>query len=381
MKILYYCLRGRGGAFSNIKLLLKTMADTFPKDEIVLAGMRGMSFGEVEKCPNVRVVPMAVVGNLELTRLWQGYVGLPKLVHALRPDVLWCQSLGTYRRVAVPMVITMNNPHQTYPWAVTRLHPQNPIYVYALRCFFRRSLRISDGLITQTQLMADYISQIKGAPANIEVIAKAVENESDVSSQPLLAGMKEQMDAGPLRHSFTWLYVATHLPHKNHKVLMEIFSRLAREGIKARVIITLTDKEFLKLCPGAGALIEQGYIVPVGWIEKAQLKTLYDMCDGCLMPSMLESLSSAHLEAMAWGKPQISADMPYARDLCGEASLYADPGDPSAWVGKIKLAMENSGVRQALVASGRKRLELFPKTWSEVAGRTRGFLERIAKSK
>lgn len=381
MKILYYCLRGTGGAFSNIKLLLKTMADTFPKDEFVLAGMRGMSFGEVEKCHNVSIVPLAVVGNLELTRIWQGYVGLPQLIKKLHPDIIWCQSLGPYRRVGIPMVITMNSPHQAYPWDVTRLHPHNPFYVYTLRCFFRRSLRSSDGLITQTQLMANYISKIKGAPPDIEVIAKSIENESDVPSQPLLAGVKGKMDFGPMSHSFTWLYVAGLYPHKNHKLLTEVFLLLAKKGIKARVVVTLAAKEFLKLSPGADELIEQGYVVPVGWIEKEQLKALYDACDGCLMPSMLEVLSSAHLEAMAWGKPQISADMPFARDLCGEASLYADPGDPPAWVDKIKFVMENSDVRQVLVASGRKRLELFPKTWSEVARRTRDFLERIAKSK
>ena len=65
------------------------------------------------------------------------------------------------------------------------------------------------------------------------------------------------------------------------------------------------------------------------------------------MPSHLESLSSAHLEAMQWGRPQITADLPYARDLCGPAALYVPVDDWNAWRREIERLRDDEPLRAA----------------------------------
>ncbi len=126
------------------------------------------------------------------------------------------------------------------------------------------------------------------------------------------------------------------------------------------------------------SLIESGHLLPLGWINKEQLLAVYEACDACVMPSKSEQLSSAHLEAMHWRKPQISADLPYAHDLCGDATLYADPDDPADWAAKMQTLMENPERRDRLVAAGLDRMKSFPKTWKEVARRVRTFLAEVA---
>ncbi len=51
-----------------------------------------------------------------------------------------------------------------------------------------------------------------------------------------------------------------------------------------------------------------------------------------LNAKLSECLSSSHLEAFAYSKPQIVADVPYAHDLCKNAALYANPNDVNDWI-------------------------------------------------
>ncbi len=77
--------------------------------------------------------------------------------------------------------------------------------------------------------------------------------------------------------------------------------------------MTLSEDE---LCERTGEAVVD--LSPVGTsansveLAKSHLRAVYSACHACVMPSLLESLSSSHLEAMQWGKPQISANLPYA---------------------------------------------------------------------
>jgi glycosyltransferase involved in cell wall biosynthesis len=123
------------------------------------------------------------------------------------------------------------------------------------------------------------------------------------------------------------------MPHKNHQLLFQILDVVAARGIPLRVALTVSREELEKFGGDvAMKLIESGHILPLGWVKKEHLKAVYDASDACLMPSLLESLSSAHLEAMQWGKPQISSDAPFATDLCGDAAVYVSAGSPGEWV-------------------------------------------------
>ena len=98
------------------------------------------------------------------------------------------------------------------------------------------------------------------------------------------------------------------------------------------------------------------------------------------MPSLLESLSSSHLEAMQWRKPQMAADLPYAHDLCGEAALYAEPENPSDWAAKMRAVVEDPLALRAIGGSGRGADEGLSRSWREVARQVRGFLAEVANT-
>lgn len=381
MRILFQYFTGGGGALSNIILLLNAISREYPQDNIDIVCSKTSDLHSLASLPNVDVLSYGGNIHKELDRFGLGFSGLTKIAHQRKSDVIWSLNLGAYFRGNIPQVLSVNNPHQVYPWDVTRYHPDRKINVATLRWFFRRTLRASDAVIVQTPIMGDYVSKIYGAPKKIKIVPKAVENVCDFQPQPLPNDLQNLLISRTGDHPFTFLYVSTYYPHKNHKTIVDTFEVLAKDGINARIVLTIKPEELLSFGgEKAKKLLVSGHLVPVGWAKKEYLNALYDACDACLMPSVLESLSSAHLEAMQWGKPQITADMPYARDLCGDAALYAAAEDSFDWVAKIKQFMDDDSLRATLIDAGHARMKEFPKTWADSARSVHVFLEDVIKN-
>ena len=379
MRILFQYLTGGGGGLSNFILLLQAISREYPEDHLDVACSQSSGLYSLQSLPNVDVISLGSNRHQEIDRIVLGIGGLDRLARDRHADVLWSLNLGSYVRTSVPQILSVNNPHQVYPWEVTRLHPDNFINVAAMRWFFRKSLAVSQGVIVQTPIMAEYIRNIGAYNEPIAVVPKAVENTTDVHPDPLPANVQRSFSNGLGREAFTFLYASTFTPHKNHKTLVEAFSILAEAGAKARVVLTISPDELIA-CAGVKAqkLIDSGFLLPIGWIGKNHLKSLYDGCNACLMPSLLESLSSAHLEAMQWSKPQITADLPYARDLCGNAAEYVPADNPKAWAETIRKFMSNHARMADLIEKGHEQMKNFPPTWSAAAKQVHGFIEKIS---
>jgi len=359
---------GGGGGLSNLTVLLRTIARQHPEDSIEIVTSPSARFSALQDTANIRIRRVRVTGVQEIDRLLVSVWLLPRLVRAGNSDVLWSVNLGPYIKPNVPSILSVNNAYQVYPWHVSRYHPGSRIRVGALRWFFRRSLRLADAVMVQTPGMGQYVRAISGAPRSVYVAPKAVEQESDIQREPLPAGVVRLLESGLGRRVFTFLYVSTWMPHKNHITLLKAFSELARRNIPVRLVLTVTEREILSAgWAGSAALLEAGHVVAAGWIEKAFLRSLYNSCDGCLMPSHLESLSSAHLEAMRWGRPQITVDLPYARDLCGPAAVYVPVDDWNAWVNEIDRFRQDEGLQQQLVTAGYDQMRQYPASWTEAA--------------
>ncbi len=378
MRILFQYFTGGGGALSNLILLLKALSKQFPQDHIDIVCSHNSDLKTLGSIPNIDIVVFGGSRHQEIDRAFLGFWGLKRIAGERKADIIWSLNIGSYARSSIPQVLSVNNAYQIYPWDVTCYHPDNRLNVAALRWFFRRSLKVSDGVIVQTAIMEDYVRKTIGAPKFIQVVPKAVENSDDVDHCPLPSLQQKMFECGLGKDVFTCLYVATNTPHKNHKTIIDALDILAIERVNVRVVLTLSQDELLVIGgEKALRLIQKGHLVPIGWTQKNYLKSLYGACDACLMPSVLESLSSAHLEAMQWGNPQITSDLPYARELCGDAAVYVSAEDALGWAQNIRRLIADPKLRQQLVRSGYKRMKLFPATWSETANKVHSFFGEI----
>jgi glycosyltransferase involved in cell wall biosynthesis len=382
MKILFQYFTGGGGGLSNIISLLQAILRTYPQDQIDIVCSKYSDFQTLDGLPNFEILPFGREKTSELYRLLLGVGKLRRLASIRNADVIWSINLGCYLPGKIPHIISIHNAYQVYPWFYVKYHPDSRLHVAILRWFFRKSLYISDGVIVQTPTMAEYIQKTGRPPDQIAVIPKATETSNAANDSFLPLNLKRKLPKISGTKPFTFIYVATYLLHKNHKVLIETFDLLMPLRINIRLILTISMNEVIAIGgETAKRLVEGGYLIPIGWVKKENLKALYKISDACLMPSVLESLSSSHLEAMAWGKPQIISDLPYFKDVCGNAAFYASAEDPHDWAQKIQLLIQDKNLREKLVMEGHERIKAYPNHWDEVAMMVHSFLEKIIGQK
>lgn len=375
MRILFAYFNGGGGGLSNIILLIGAMAKQFPDDQIDVISSPAVDFSPLEGMKNVTLRRLAASGAGEIGRLRFSISGLRRIARELRSDVVWAMNLGMYLRCSVPQVLSINNAYQTYPISCLKLHPAGLFSAGFLRFFSTLSIRASCGIVVQSEVMKAQLVQ-RGINAKpILVSPKSVESSGEVDWKPLPETAAKMLDKSEGSGVFDFLYVATGFPHKNHRVVVDAIRRLRAEGRESRLIVTIDREELRGLCGNmAEELVGEGAIVPLGWVDKSHLRALYEASDACVMPSILESQSSAHLEAMAWSRAQVSSDSEYARELCGDASLYADPRSPAEWARAMGRISDSSELRAELVRRGHARMLGFPTSWARAAVDTRDFL-------
>jgi hypothetical protein len=156
MRILFQYFSGGGGGLSNIILLLKTLSRVYPQDHILVVCAPSSELSSLSSLPNVEIIYYGGDRHKEVDRFFLGYFGLKRLVKQYHVDVVWSLNVGTYTRLQVPHVLSVNNAYQVYPLNdVAHYHPKSRFTLVFLRTFFQKTLRLSDAVILQTSLMRD----------------------------------------------------------------------------------------------------------------------------------------------------------------------------------------------------------------------------------
>ncbi len=380
MRILFRHLDpGQGGAVSSMVKMLEAYCLRFPEDHLTVMCTATSPLAGLARLPNCNT---AIVGQRVPREAH--LLGVADLVvrHLHRRghfDIFWPVNIGLYFVGGPTQVMTMNNPHQVYAVDPAVPHPGSSLRVWMLRALFRHSLRLSAAVIVQTDLMRSLIRAIPGCPELIAVIPKAVVDigsEAHVEPSPRIAGL-----LAPAADSAKLVYVATAIPHKNHRVLAAVMHEFRRRGVPITLVLTISEQQWVQIVGSdAATLVESGHVIPLGWVDKGELQGLYQACDASVMPSLTESLSSTHIEAMQWQCPQIASDLPYAHDLCHEAALYAGPHNPAAWCSQIESLLNDPDMREQLVLRGIERTRDFPSSWTAMAEAIRPVFEAAIAS-
>ena len=170
---------------------------------------------------------------------------------------------------------------------------------------------------------------------------------------------------GHLARSGFWLSAGSIEPRKNHRRLLEAYTRsrspmpLVLAGGKG----WLTDDLQRDVGPG---------VELTGYVTDAELEWLYRNCFAFLYPSLFEGFGMPVLEAMTLGAPVICSNTTSLPEVAGPAALPVDPMDAGAIAdamqrlasGEIgREVLRNLGVRQAAAfsweASAGKLLEVY----------------------
>lgn len=145
----------------------------------------------------------------------------------------------------------------------------------------------------------------------------------------------------------TFLYVASGEPHKNHINLLEAWARLAEDGLRPGLVLTVDPAAF----PGLAAVVARHAaagtrVRNAGDLEPARLAQLYADADAIVYPSRYESFGLPLLEAESRGIPIVAAELDYVRDVVDPAQTF-DPESPQSIARAVKrfLKIDDSRAR------------------------------------
>jgi glycosyltransferase involved in cell wall biosynthesis len=152
----------------------------------------------------------------------------------------------------------------------------------------------------------------------------------------------------------------------NRKNFEAAVAGLARSGLERHEL----------LCVGGGAFSanEQAMIERYGLSARVSQSTAddetlaayYSQSTALIYPSSYEGFGMPLLEAMIQGCPVIAARASCLPEIGGDAAIYADPYDHSAW-GTAMRDICAPTLRAKMIARGRERAKAF--TWPEIAKR------------
>lgn len=194
----------------------------------------------------------------------------------------------------------------------------------------------------------------------ISVVHNGVDH---ILSVPAECAIVERL--GLARRAFAVALASTQ-PHKNIRLLLDAFADPAMRGLKL-VLVGGGAPDF-------GTPIPPN-VVLAGRVTNGELRALYESALCVAFPSTTEGFGLPPLEGMRVGCPAIVAPRGALPEVCGDATIYAPPDSPRAWVSAIlHLASDQSAW---LARSRVSEAHASGFTWARSAERLLGVLEAL----
>lgn len=222
------------------------------------------------------------------------------------------------------------------------------IFVIWYKLFAHLNSRFSKKIITISEFSRrELIYFLKIAEKKISVIYPAVKFFSDVRDDKVL-------DKLNLRKHHYFLAVGSLDSKKNFKGIIDAFIELDAPNIELVIVGSENSKVF-----NGQKIPKQENIKWTGYVQDAQLISLYESAAAFVYPSFYEGFGIPPLEAMSLGCPTIVSNVASLPEVCEEAALYCDPAKTESIKEAMLKILTNTQLRATLKVRGLERVNNF----------------------
>jgi len=351
MKILINCSMLKKGGVLQVghsfvsELLLRKDHDYY----FILSSLLRKDFPEMEESP--RFITYDVIPSVLLV-LTGREKKLDAMVERIQPDVVFSVFGPSYWKPKCTHVCGYAKAAYFYP--------DSP---FIQRMPFRRKLKLS---VLKTLHMRDFkrfnqalVVETKDAASRLETLVPSkkvfvVSNTyNQVFDQPDLWDDSLKL---PEFDGITLLSISANYRHKNLALIPDVISYLKEHdpSLKFRFVLTLNKSDYRSVDEEVAR-----HILFLGPVSILQVPSLYKQSDLMFMPTLLECFSATYPESMRMSVPILTSDMPFARDVCGDAALYFDPLSPESIAKAIHSLASSEALRSEFADRGKSRLATF----------------------
>lgn len=364
LAVLAHNLRVGGGLVVG-RNVVATLPQIAPEHRYLMIVPAGCGFTRID-LPNVEWHEVRLGSLLDRYRVERNL--LPLLLRDFAPDWVWPLGNVPLRRPGCRQALLVMDPHLFYPRRHYALEtPRNRATKHLLRRHLTRTLRDVDVVFCQTESARRRFAAAFPFAGRVEVCPPAVSRfaTGPVASAAASPALRERAD------ELRVLILTRYYAHKNLERVVEAFARFPDELRGITCVLTIAPEQHPRAAELLRSIRARGLedrIVNVGPVAQEDLAALYGACDALLHPTLLESFSSAYLEAMHFGLPIATSDLDFAREVCGDAAAYFDPWDAAALKDAL-VALRDPAARTELARRGRERLASTMQGWPEILTR------------
>ncbi|MCU0558957.1 MAG: glycosyltransferase family 4 protein [Desulfobacterales bacterium] len=168
-------------------------------------------------------------------------------------------------------------------------------------------------------------------------------------------------------------------PYKNLRGLLRAFALVAPRHPGLRLKIAGRGDSYHRLQVFADRLRINAQVDFCGMVSNDELRRMLSGARALVFPSLIEGFGFPLVEAMALGCPVITSDIPIAREVAGDAAVFADPLRPDAIAAAIERVLKDARLRIRLRQVGLLRAQDF--AWVDSAEQTAGVYGRLLASR
>lgn len=164
-----------------------------------------------------------------------------------------------------------------------------------------------------------------------------------------------------------WVFVGNAGEAKNLRVVLEAMNLSDQSH---RVVLMGVDRAGLD---SIGVSYDPDRVIALGHVNDSdRVASIYRGAIGLLAPSVYESFDLPSVEAMACGGAVIASDIPVHREVLGEAAVFVDAEDGSAWGEAMDRVAGDRAMREGMIERGVERARAF--CWKKSGERIAGIL-------